>query len=695
MMHQPSVLSAQQGTFDLPSIMSYPFPTGLTTAETGTRMAWALNESGLRNVYVAEGPEFKARRLTGYLKDDGQAISSLSISKNGKWLVYIRGGDFGSNWDDAKTVNPTFAPQPPKVEIWSFAFDGTEPILLGEGESPEISPLEDQVAFVNAGQIWTVPIDGSEKATKLFNARGSNGSPTWSPDGTKLAFRSNRSDHSFIGVYVNQETPIVWLNPSFHRDYSPKWSPDGNHIAFVRQSGSGGSPDSILAGRHIPWQIMRADVSTGDARKLWEAPKTLRGSPPTTHGRTNLNWGMGHIFYLSYEDGWPHLYSIPENGGSPKLLTPGNFMAEYIKMSPDKKSLVFCGNTGPDQFDIDRRHIIQVSIDNSDMKVLTPGYGNEWTPSVMGNGKSIAYISAGSQSPPIVAILESSKKTKELTTHLIPSDFPTPKLVVPKQVTFKAADGTTIHGTLFNQSGNVGKKPAIVYVHGGPPRQMLLGWHYSSYYSNAYAVNQYLANQGYTVLSVNYRLGIGYGYEFHRPIDGGTRGASEYQDVKAAGEWLAKQSFVDADRIGIYGGSYGGYLTAMALGRDSDLFAAGVDIHGVHDRAGRSRSRIFPDDEYERAPDADRALDVAWESSPVSSIDTWTSPVMIIHADDDRNVAFSQSTDLVQRLEKQGVTMETMVIVDDTHHFMLHANQQKVNEAIAGFLKKYLKKDKT
>ncbi|MEO0330313.1 MAG: prolyl oligopeptidase family serine peptidase, partial [Bacteroidota bacterium] len=272
--------------------------------------------------------------------------------------------------------------------------------------------------------------------------------------------------------------------------------------------------------------------------------------------------------------------------------------------------------------------------------------------------------------------------------NLVPDDFPTEQLVVPEQVIMEAPDGQQVHGTLFQSQGGADQKPAIIYVHGGPPRQMLLGWHYSSYYSNAYAMNQYLASQGFAVLSVNYRLGIGYGYEFHKPVDGGSRGASEYQDIKAAGEWLAEQDFVDPNRIGIYGGSYGGYLTAMALGRDSELFAAGVDIHGVHNRVGGRYK--FDAGEYEQAPDLKQAMEAAWQSSPVSSVDTWTSPVLIIHGDDDRNVNFHQSTDLVGRLMKKEVPMETLVIVDDTHHFMRHANQRKVNRAAADFLMKHL-----
>ncbi len=220
---------------------------------------------------------------------------------------------------------------------------------------------------------------------------------------------------------------------------------------------------------------------------------------------------------------------------------------------------------------------------------------------------------------------------------------------------------------------------------------MLLGWNYSDYYSNAYATNQYLVSLGYTVLVVNYRLGIGYGYEFHQAANAGTFGASEYKDIKAAGEWLARQQGVDPAKIGIYGGSYGGYLVALALGRDSKLFAAGVDIHGVHDRTvGRISDLLLPD-KFERAPDAEKAAQLAWESSPTSSVDTWTSPVLIIHGDDDRNVRFSQSTDLVQRLEAKGVELETLVIVDDTHHWMRHQNSIQVGKATVNFFQRKLK----
>lgn len=689
----PEPLEAQTNdqSFSLEAVRSYPFPGGLTASAETNRIAWTFHEEGRRNVYVAEGPAYEARRLTDYREDDGQEITSLSVSKDGQWVVFLRGGEHGSNWDDEETINPLTLPFPEKVQIFAVPFQGGELIALGEGAGPVISPAGDVVAFVKDRQVWSVPVDGSGKPEKLFSVRGSNHSPVWSPDGSKMAFVSSRGDHSFIGIYSGPDQRIHWIAPSFDRDYNPRWSPDGQRLVFIRRPGSGGAPESILDNHHNPWQIMTYDPGTQKATTLWKAPETLRGSLPRTHGGPNLHWADGHIVFVSYHDGWPHIYSIAEEGGDPLLLTPGNFMVEYVSMGPDDRTVLFCANTGPDELDDDRRHIGKVPVDRADMTVLSPGAGNEWAP-VAAGANDVAYISATAKRPPLPAIVPlDGGDARLLAENRLPKNFPTGKLVTPKQVTFKAPDGLTIHATLFEREDLEGEKPAIIYIHGGPPRQMLLGWHYSSYYSNAYAVNQYLANQGFVVLSVNYRLGIGYGYEFHYPERAGWRGASEYQDIKAAGEWLARQSQVDADRIGVYGGSYGGYLTALALGKDSDLFAAGVDIHGVHDRtSGRIRRYTAPD-QYERAPDADEVPEVMWKSSPVAYVDTWESPVLIIHGDDDRNVNFSHSVDLVQRLRKKGVDLELKVVVDDSHHFMLYDNQLSVNQATTEFLIRKLK----
>ena len=678
----------------LSAFKSYNFPTELCAAAKGSKIAWALDEQGKRNVYVAEGPTFTPRKLTDFVKDDGQEITSLSISDDGKWVVFVRGGDHGANWDSGLPLNPTFELNPFKVQVASIPFSGGDVKYLSEGDAPIISPDGKTVAFIKAGQAWSAPIDGSSAAKSLFITRGTVGGLEFGNDGSIL-FVSNRTDHSIIGIYTNTTTPLKWVAPSFSFDNAPHWSLDGKKIVFVRRPGAGGTPDSLLKRKHIPWSIFTADIATSKATLLWKAPATLRGSVPTTHGGFNLHWAADNkIIFLSYQDGWPHLYFISADGGKETLLTPGNFMCEHITLSADNKYLTFSANTGRDVLDIERRHAAKVSVNKADMQVLTNGSGLQWTPVLTNDGNTLAFISATAQQPPLPAILplNGNGSVQLLGEALTPNNFPKDKMVTPKQVIFKAADGVLVHADLFLPEGGNTKKPAIVYVHGGPPRQMLLGWNYSDYYSNAYASNQYLASLGFVVLSVNYRLGIGYGYEFHQAANAGAAGASEYLDIKAAGEWLQKQTYIDAGKIGIYGGSYGGYLTAMALAKDSKLFAAGVDIHGVHDWASRSGFLTAYADKYEKAPDLDKAIKTAWLSSPVAYMKTWKSPVLIIHGDDDRNVRFNQSVDLINRLEKQGVPYETLMIVDDTHHWMNWNNAVTVYGAVADFFVRKFKK---
>lgn len=677
-------VSAQ--SFSINQITSYPFVSEVTASETGSKIAFSINEKGLRNIYVADGPNFVLRKLTNYNKDEGQEITGINISPDGKWIVYVRGADHGA-FDESIARNPSSSSQKPEIEIYSIPFAGGKSTLLSEGDYPVINPKSNQVVFIKDNQAWMVPVDGSKPATNLFYSRGKTNSIQFSPNGSEILFVTSRGDHSFLGIYKNAQTPIQYIAANFARDQSPTWSPDGKKIVFVRRPPVGGPPDSLTANKHTAWAIWTADIASGKAQQIWKAPETLRGSVPSSNGRFNLHWAANdRIVFLSYQDGWPHLYSISSKGGEALLLTPGAFNVEQIKLSPDKQWLVFATNSGNDKDDLDRRHIAKVRVDELKMEMLTAGSGIESTPVFTNDGSTIVFLSATAQRPTLPAILPFNKgKIKLLGENLIPSDFPLSKLVTPKAIQFKAADGKTVYGQLFEPLGGIAKKPAILFVHGGPQRQMLLGWHYMDYYANTYALNQYLVSKGFVVLSVNYRLGIGYGYEFQNPENSYFYGASEYRDIKAAGEWLAAQPQIDAERIGIYGGSYGGFLTAMGLARDSKLFAAGVDIHGEHNLIN-----FVPEYRGEQPPDLKLAKKLAWESSPVAHLNTWTSPVLIIHGDDDGNVDFHQSIDLARRFEEKGFPFESLVIPDETHHWLKYSNMVKVDSSVADFFKRKL-----
>src|SRR5437667_10943400 len=150
--------SSRATPFTVNQVRSYPFPNELTAAATGSRLAWAFNEQGRRNIFVAEGPTFAARQLTHYDRDDGQELSSVAVSANGRWVVYVRGGDHGSNWDDALPVNVGSNPVPPKVQIFSVPFDGRDPKPIGDGAEPVVSPRRDVVAFLKSDPIELAPL---------------------------------------------------------------------------------------------------------------------------------------------------------------------------------------------------------------------------------------------------------------------------------------------------------------------------------------------------------------------------------------------------------------------------------------------------------------------------------------------------------------------------------------------------------
>ncbi|MGH8171041.1 MAG: S9 family peptidase [Steroidobacteraceae bacterium] len=694
----------QPGPFSMAQVLSYPFPTDLAALRSGSAFAWVSDERGVRNIWVAEGPDYRARQVTSYSGDVGQEITNLHFSRDGKYLVYVRGGDHDANWPEAVQPDPTASPQQPQMQVWAVAVSGGAPHALGAGDTPSISPDSRHVAFIHLPEesVWLAAIDGSGKAQRLFFDLGKDSDLRWSPDGKSLAFVSDRGDHGFIGVYRDPNTPIEYLLPSTSKDLEPRWSPDGSRIAFLRTPGDGGPPQSVMKWHPIRWSIWVADVRVNDGKRAWQSPDTLRGSFPQEGGDPDLRWAAGNrLAFVSEMDDWPHLYTVQASGSKPTLLTPGRYMVEDVAMTSDRRYLIYSANTGSTPGDDDRRHLYRVSVEGGGPVAITRGNHSAWTPVSTGNGATLAFIDAGPRRPPEVMWGSlTGNSWHSAGGDPLPADFPIHELIVPRRIDFRAPDGTAVQGQLFAPSGGAARTsrvpprlPGIIFVHGGPPRQMLLTWHYMDYYSNSYAVNQYLASRGFVVLSVNYRLGIGYGHDFHYPEHWGPTGAAEYQDVLAGARWLQHDPRVDPKRIGIWGGSYGGYLAALGLARNSDIFKAGVDMHGVHDWSMFAGDWFGKPLERYQMPDMAALRKIFWLSSPDSAIGTWTSPVLLIQGDDDRNVHFHQMVDLVRRLQLRHVPYQEVVIPDEIHGFLRYHSWLEADQATAAFFEnKFLRK---
>jgi dipeptidyl-peptidase-4 len=428
-------------------------------------------------------------------------------------------------------------------------------------------------------------------------------------------------------------------------------------------------------------QVMIADVTKCTplldgcpATELWRPKADDRLSS----AMNNIEWvGENLVFRLAPpDDDWDRIYSlnVPAPQERPVLLTTNDGLIEgaaSVAYSRDGKTLYYCTNAG----DIERRHIWAVPTDGGSAPVQVSTGAIETNPVALSSGRQLAVLYFDVAQPASVGIVPASGGKARVIFPTLPREFPVANHVTPEILWLQAPDSVKFSNQLFLpkdlKPGE--RRPAMVFVHGGPARQMLPGYHYMQFYHWFYAYNQFLADQGYIVLSVNYRSGIGYGNAFRRAADTNLRGNSEYQDVLAAGRYLQTRADVDPARIGIWGLSYGGLLTAQALARNSDLFVAGVDYAGVH---------LYGN-----------TLDTAalsFKSSAVGAMEGWKSPVLLVHGDDDRNVDFSQTVGLVSLLRARNIYHELMVVPDDLHESFYHQNWITTFDRTTAFLKRFV-----
>ena len=338
-----SACAASAATFTLEQVLSAPFPSELVAAPDGTKVAWLLNERGARNIWIAQAQDYKGVRLTSYTGDDGTDVGQLQWTPDGRGVVYTRGGDL--EFLGRPDPNPSTNTAGTEQAIW-LAIPGEQPRKLGDGHSPAVSPKGDRMAFLRGGQIYTVMLaSGNGQPGLLFNPRSgvTSGGLNWSPDGSKLAFVSDRENHGFIAVYDFPSKTLSYLDPTVDRDSNPVWSPDGRQIAFIRVAAGGGRGGGGRGVRSAedPWAIYVADVSSGAGRRIWKADQGPGSAfHPITMER-QLEWSpAGRIVFPWERDGWAHLYSVAVEGGPAMLLTPGNFEVETVSFPTDGKEAI-------------------------------------------------------------------------------------------------------------------------------------------------------------------------------------------------------------------------------------------------------------------------------------------------------------------------------------------------------------------
>ncbi|MGN6375644.1 MAG: S9 family peptidase, partial [Sphingomonas sp.] len=667
--------------FSIADVMGAPYPASLIASPDGNGAAWVFDDRGVRNIWVADRTNAAgARRVTSYAADDGYDIGELAWSPDTRQIAFTR----GQTLEDAKPANVDSAPGGPVPrEIRIVSTSAGAPHKLGSGNTRSFAPDGRTLVWIDGHQIMSADPRGDAPAAPLLTDQGAVLQTLWSPDGRRLAFVSYRDDHALVGVYDLQAKTIRWMAPSFDQDSSPVFSPDGSQLAYIHVQTEKTSPFvSHPAG--LPWSIRVADLATGQMRQVWTADAGDGSVFWPTLSDSNLLWTADNRLIFPWEKtGWLLPYALDLNGGGVRPLATGKLETAYMTLAPGGRELVFATN----QDDVDRLHIWKVAAaGGTPVPVVPVGTGIEAAPKVANGGAVYALRStATTQLAPVVA---DGNRWRALAPQAVPATFPASQLVTPQAVTFKDPDGFITHGQLFLPPDGAGRHAAILFFHGGPPRQMLLGFHYMSAYSWMYALNEYLAAEGYVVLSVNYRGGIGYGMRYREAPGFGMGGGSETNDIRGGIDYLKNRKDVDGSRIGAWGGSYGGLMTALALARDSDAVKVGVDYAGVYDWPSMMAGVGQPIDDP-----AERKL--ARDSSPVATIADWHSPVLVVQADDDRNVPPQQSSELIQDLRTHHVPFDQILLPNEVHDLTRYASWLTLFRATDDYLAAHLHPERT
>ena len=653
------------------AFLSAPLVYQPVVSGDGRSFAFVAREGHARSIYLGR-LQGAPTRLIHYGDDDGRELSDLAVSPRGDVVAFVRGGAPNAKGEIA---NPRLLASPPRRQLWIVDTASGRQQLIGEGAEPQFSPDGKWLVWITERTVMRAKLVGGAAMPPIAQPllAGTASMLRFSPDGTRLSFE--RAGYVEI-LDLESGSRRTIQKPAEANDAGPVWSPDSKQIAFRRTLGT--QPPRLgdgYAGEFAakePWEIWTADAATGQSRRVWKARPGIGSAwyaldqDPTGTGTLGdqILWSStGALVFMWEGDGWRHLYAVPAAGGEPSLLTPGEGEVETAALSRDGRFVLYSTNIG----DLARRHIARVPVAGGKAERLAPASSSQWAPTPLADG-ALAYIDAGWATPPRVVVRHDGGQSVTLPVPAIPASFRSARLVEPRPVEFPGTDGQTAYGQLFTPAQSRGC--GIVFVHGGIRRQMLPGFHYLDAYSHLYELNQYLVSRGCAVLSVEYRSSIMRGYAFRNAPGWGSAGASEYKDVLGAADFLRSQKQLGIRKVGIYGLSWGGYLTAQALARNSEVFAAGFDMAGVHEFTGKG-----------------------FEHGPAAFVGGWRSPVYLAAGDDDRNVDFSQAVMLAQALrsERPEVELVEHVVPNETHDLYLRfENLVSVYQAGGDFLLRHL-----
>jgi dipeptidyl aminopeptidase/acylaminoacyl peptidase len=516
-----------------------------------------------------------------------------------------------------------------------------------------------------------------------------------------VAFVSNRAiygrgGYSFVAVYELAANRLTYMSPGLGYDQNPTWSPDGRRLAFLRVPMAPKSFRFSDFRSGPPFSIVVAHAETGAGRTLFSAPRGAGSvfSPMTSYPDydrlyrpPNLFWTAANRLVFPWErTGWRHLYAIDADAlGEPRALTRGEFEVSGAVLSGDRRRLAVTANPGealrPRVFIVDAESGAMTAMPDRSAQNVTAWCSSntclaseQWDPLV----PSTYYVSQ---------LGRSSGATSPLEPDSV-NDRRAPGAVEATTFQFTTRDGLALDAVVYRPAGVAARRlPVVIYAHGGSRWQATPGRTFDVFEALPHA----LAAHGFVYVAINYRSGVGYGAAFREPEHYGARseGGGDIDDFVDLARFLRRQSYVDPDRIGVFGVSYGGYIVGNLLARHSDTFKAGASISGVGDwvrEMENDTGRVLNLNISMRAEIEDRA----YRSSAISAVDTWRSPLLLVHGDADTDGHMEADIELWTALIDRGVEVETLMLPNETHTISRWDNRVAVQQAVLSFFARRL-----
>lgn len=658
-------------------LMKIKHPSQPLWSPDARHVAFVWEEGGVGNLYVADADgQGSPKALTSFPDGEvGDAFwandsQSLYFPHDGDlWQVSITGGGPHAVWTTPE-AEVDFVPSPHGARV-AFARSagngpqahGADLIVRSLADGNESPIAHDDTSI--RGIVWSP--DGTSLA---YNAGSKivhhDESPAYS--GAKLIYRvSEFVPGQLYATKVAEPKPVAISTPG---EYGGLAWVDANHLVFDRESNE-----------YKTYTIYLADAQTGSVRsihaeteeKFWSIPDWGEAGAqpwPSPDGK----W----IAFLSDRDGWDHIYVMPATGGEPVQLTKGHFEAWRPAWSHDSTRIAFDANE-PDRLGDRRLGIVKIAGDPSQATVtyITAGLGTNIEPHWSSDDSHIVYQHTDTHnSADLFAIAsqasDSAGPEPARLTDSMPSDIDRSLFVEPQFVRFPGADGQMVPGWLFvpKNLDRSKKHPAIVWIHGDGVNQNYDGWHVQRNYAVYYSFHQYLLEEGYVVFAPDYRGSIGYGRDWRNGVYMDV-GGSDAKDAWMSANYLKMLPYVDGDRIGVWGLSYGGFFTLIAMTDQPTLFRAGVDVAGVVDY------RMYYSDPYHggwtvsRIGTPEQNPKVYDNASPISHIDRLAHPLLVLHGTADVNVPFLESVWLVDEALKKGKgdLLTFMIYPGEFHYF--------------------------